>query len=103
MRFIPVNVLRTLINIFETFTKIEEIVRRIGKTSASIKSLKDIVEQETVKTSTNKTGFSHNPAGYEVSFYNGSSIFTLNSNPDNNRSKTKIQIIIIRLNLWRKV
>lgn len=71
----------------ETFTKIEEIVRRIGKTSASIKSLKDIVEQETVKTSTNKTGFSHNPAGYEVSFYNGSSIFTLNSNPDNNRSR----------------
>lgn len=71
----------------ETFTKIEEIVRRIGKTSASIKSLKDIVEQETVKSSTNKTGFSHNPAGYEVSFYNGSSIFTLNSNPDNNRSR----------------
>lgn len=62
-------------------------MRRIGKTSASIKSLKDIVEQETIKSSTNKTGFSHNPAGYEVSFYNGSSIFTLNSNPDNNRSR----------------
>lgn len=71
----------------ETFTKIEEIVLRIGKTSASIRSLKDIVEKETKKTATNKTGFSHNPAGYHVEFYNGSEIFTLNSNPDNARSK----------------
>lgn len=71
----------------ETFTKIEEIVLRIGKTSASIRSLKDIVEKETKKTATNKTGFSHNPAGYHVEFYNGSEIFTLNSNPDNARSR----------------
>lgn len=71
----------------ETFTKIEEIVLRIGKTSASIRSLKDIVEKETVRTPTNKTGFSHNPAGYHVEFYNGSEIFTLNSNPDNARSR----------------
>ena len=71
----------------ETFTKIEEIVTRVGKTSASIRSLKDIVEKETVKTPTNKSGFSHNPAGYHVEFYNGSEIFTLNSNPDNARSR----------------
>lgn len=71
----------------ETFTKIEEIVTRIGKTSASIRSLKDIAENETVKTPTNKTGFSHNPAGYSVAFYNGSEIFTLNSNPDSARSR----------------
>lgn len=71
----------------ETFTKIEEIVLRIGKTSASIRSLKDIVEKETKKTATNKSGFSHNPAGYHVEFYNGSEIFTLNSNPDNARSR----------------
>lgn len=71
----------------ETFTKIEEIVTRMGKTSASIRSLKDIVEKETVKTPTNKTGFAHNPAGYHVEFYNGSEIFTLNSNPDNARSR----------------
>ena len=87
----------------ETFSKLEEIITRIGKTAASIASLRDIVEHETVKSPTNKTGFSHNPAGYEVTFYNGSSIFTLNSNPDSNRSKTNMQIIIIRLNLWRKV
>ena len=71
----------------ETFTKIEEIVRRMGKTSASIRSLKDIIEKETVKSATNKTGFSHNPAGYEVTFYNGSTISTLNSNPDSARSR----------------
>lgn len=71
----------------ETFSKIEELVLGIGKTAASIKSLKDIIAKETVKTPTNKTGFSHNPAGYEVSFYNGSSIMTLNSNPDSARSR----------------
>lgn len=71
----------------ETFSKLEEIITRIGKTAASIASLRDIIEHETVKSPTNKTGFSHNPAGYEVTFYNGSSIFTLNSNPDSNRSR----------------
>lgn len=71
----------------ETFSKIEEIIMRIGKTSASIKSLKDIAEKETVKSPTNKTGFNHNPAGYHVEFYNGSEIFTLNGNPDSNRSR----------------
>lgn len=71
----------------ETFIKIEEIITRVGKTSASIRSLKDIIENETVRTPTNKTGFSHNPSGYRVEFYNGSEIFTINSNPDNARSR----------------
>lgn len=71
----------------ETFSKLEEIITRMGKTAASIRSLKDIVEKETKKTATNKTGFSHNPAGYEVEFYNGSSINTLNSRPDSARSR----------------
>ena len=71
----------------ETFTKIEEIVLRIGKTAASIDSLQDIVEKETVKSPNNKTGFQHNPESFHVSFYNGSEIFTLNGKPDNNRSK----------------
>ena len=71
----------------ETFSKIEEIVSRMGKTAASIKSLQDIIEKETKKSPTNKTGFSHNPAGYHVEFYNGSEIFTLNGNPDSNRSR----------------
>ena len=71
----------------ETFNKIEEIVTRVGKTAASIRSLQDIAEKETVKSSTNKSGFSHNPAGYIVEFYNGSSIHTLNSKPDSVRGK----------------
>ena len=71
----------------ETFSKIEEIILRIGKTAASIDSLEDIVENETKKSPTNKTGFSHNPASYHVEFYNGSEIFTLNGNPDSNRSR----------------
>jgi hypothetical protein len=71
----------------ETFTKIEEIVLRIGKTAASIDSLKDIVEKETVKSVNNKDGFQHDPSGFHVSFYNGSEIFTLNGKPDNNRSR----------------
>ena len=71
----------------ETFVKLEELVLRIGKTAASFRSLKDIAEKETKKTPTCKTGFSHDPRGYEVSFYNGSTIYTLNSKPDNARSR----------------
>ena len=71
----------------QTFTVMEQIILRLGKTAASIKTLKDIVENETVKSATNKSGFSHNPSGYHVEFYNGSEIFTLNGNPDNNRSR----------------
>lgn len=71
----------------ETFTKIEEIVTRMGKTAASIRSLKDIAEKETKKSATNRSGFSHNPAGYSVEFYNGSTIHTLNSKPDSARSR----------------
>lgn len=80
----------------ETFSKLEEIVLRVGKTSASIRSLKDIAEKETVKTPTNKTGFSHNPAGYRVEFYNGSEIITLNGNPDNNRSEQCLVAPLLR-------
>lgn len=71
----------------ETFSKIEEIVLRIGKTAASIRSLKDIIEKETVKSPNNKTGFSHPASGFIVEFYNGSTIETLNSNPSNARSR----------------
>ena len=71
----------------ETFNKIEEIATRLGRTVASIPSLKDILAGETVKNPTNKTGFSHPVSGYVVEFYNGSKIYTLNSKPDNVRGK----------------
>lgn len=71
----------------ETFIKIQEIVLREGRTSESIASLKDIVVNETVKAANNKDGFKHAPDSYSVTFYNGSSIYTLNSKPDNIRGK----------------
>lgn len=71
----------------QTFEKIEELVTGLGQTAASFRGLKDIPSYETVKNSSCKTGFSHNPAGFEVSFYNGSSIQTLNSKPDSARSR----------------
>ena len=71
----------------ETFGKLEEIVLRKGRTSESIGSLKDIVEHETVKNASNKDGFKHSPESYSVTFYNGSTIYTLNSKPDNIRGK----------------
>lgn len=71
----------------ELFTKIEEIVLNLGKTAASIDSLQDIVKQETVHSPACKTGFSHAQSGFNVSFYNGSEITSLNGDPDNNRSK----------------
>ena len=45
------------------------------------------VEKETKKSGNNKTGFGHAQSGFHVEFYNGSEIFTLNGNPDNNRSR----------------
>ena len=68
----------------ECFKKIEDIaMQRI----ASIRSLKDIFASETVKSPACQTGFSHNPSSFHVGSYNDSEIFTLNSDPSNNRSK----------------
>lgn len=87
----------------QTFTVIEQLVLRMGKAAESSKNLNDIIEKETVKSPTNKTGFSHPQSGYHVEFYNGSEIFTLNGNPDNNRSKTKINTIYKIKSLERKL
>ena len=68
----------------ECFLKLEDIaLDRI----ASIDSLKDIFANETVKSPSNKTGFTHNPTSFHVGSYNNSDIWTLNSDPSNNRSK----------------
>jgi len=68
----------------ETFMKLEKIAHQRIE---SVKSLKDVFINETVKSPANRTGFSHNPVSFKVSSYNGSDIFTLNSKPDHNRSK----------------
>lgn len=69
----------------ETFGKIEELVLRKGRTAESIASLKDIVANELVTSPVNKDGFKHNPESFSCEFWNGSHIYTLNSNPDNVR------------------
>lgn len=71
----------------ETFKKIEDIVLREGMVAESNRGLTNIPQYETVRTPTNKTGFSHSPDSYKVKFYNGSEIFTLNSKPDSVRSR----------------
>jgi len=52
----------------ETFSKIEEIILRIGKTSSSIASLKDIAAGETVKSPACRTGFFMLKLDSELSF-----------------------------------
>lgn len=73
----------------ETFEKLQQLVLRRGRVAESSPDLKDVIEKETVKSANNQDGFKHNPESYSVSFYNGSSIFTLNSKPDNIRGKFK--------------
>ena len=74
----------------ETFLKLEEIAKqRID----SIPSLKDIFINEVV-TSNNSDGFSHDKASFKVNTFNGSTIFTLNSVPDNVRGK-RAQLLLI--------
>lgn len=71
----------------ETFSKIEELVTRSGKTAKSIESLTDIAQKEIVVNRSSATGFSHDPTGYSVTFFNGSTIETVNSVPKNVRSR----------------
>lgn len=74
----------------ETFMKLEEIAKqRID----SIPSLKDIFINEVV-TGNNSDGFVHDKASFRVSTFNGSTIFTLNSVPDNVRGK-RSQLLLI--------
>lgn len=68
----------------EMFQKIEKIAK---KEIASFTGLTDIFYNETVKNVANADGFTHNPNSYEYKLYNGSKINTLNSIPDNLRSK----------------
>lgn len=74
----------------ETFLKLEDLAKN---NIASIPSLKDIFINEIVK-SNNSDGFSHDKAGFKCTTFNGSSIFTLNSVPDNIRGK-RSQLLLI--------
>ncbi len=68
----------------ETFMKIEKIAKReIG----SFTGLTDVFYNETVKSTANTDGFTHNPASFQYKLYNGSAVNSLNGAFDNNRSK----------------
>lgn len=79
----------------ELFLKIEDIAKKNLSTFAG---LTDIFANETVKSCSNTTGFTHNPSSFTYQVYNGSKVHTLNSDCDNNRGK-KLKIRIIRINL----
>jgi len=68
----------------EMFMKIEKIAK---KEIASFTGLTDIFFNETVKSAANKDGFTHDPASFKYSLYNGSVVRSLNGAVDNIRSK----------------
>lgn len=68
----------------EMFMKIEKIAKR---EIASFTGLTDVFYNETVKSSSNTDGFTHNPSSFQYKLYNGSIVNSLNGSFDNNRSK----------------
>jgi len=68
----------------EAFLKIEKIAK---KEIASFTGLTDVFYNETVKSTANTDGFTHNPASFQYRLYNGSGLNSLNGAFDNNRSK----------------
>lgn len=74
----------------ETFLKLEDIAKQRIE---SIPSLKDIFINEVVKGN-NSDGFVHDKTSFRTSLYNNSTIYTLNSVPDNVRGK-RSQLLLI--------
>ena len=68
----------------EMFMKIENIAKN---NIASFTGLTDVFLNETVKSAANTDGFTHNPASFKYSLYNGSTTHSLNGAVDSNRSK----------------
>ena len=68
----------------QAFKKLEDMaMQRIQ----SCKTLTDVFANETKKSSSCHTGFIHNPSSHSVFSYNESGVFTLNGDPNNNRSR----------------
>lgn len=67
----------------DTFKKIEKLTKREIE---SFKDATDIFYGE-LKKSNNGDGFVHNPASFTCELFNGSAIFTLNSDPTNIKGK----------------
>ena len=68
----------------ETFLKIEKIAK---KEISSFTGLTDVFYNETVKSSANRDGFTHNPASFKYQLFNNSATNSLNGNAEGIRSK----------------
>jgi hypothetical protein len=68
----------------EVFSKIEKIAKR---NIESFTGCTDVFINELVKEGSNSTGFIHNPASFSARLFNGSEIYTLNSDPVNIKGK----------------
>jgi hypothetical protein len=68
----------------EMFLKIENITKR---NIASFTGLTDVFFNETVKSTSNKDGFTHNPLSFKCTLFNGSSVNSLNGAIDSIRGK----------------
>ena len=68
----------------ETFLKIEKIAK---KEISSFTGLTDVFYNETVKSSANRDGFTHNPASFKYQLFNNSATNSLNGNAQGIRSK----------------
>ncbi len=69
----------------ETFLKIEKIAK---KEISSFTGLTDVFYNETVKSSANRDGFTHNPASFKYQLFNNSATNSLNGNAQGIRSKS---------------
>ena len=74
----------------ETFMKLEDIAKQRIE---SIPSLKDIFMNE-IESSHNSDGFKHDKGSHEVKLLNNSTLWTLNSIPDNARGK-RAELLLI--------
>lgn len=68
----------------ETFLKIEKIAKKELSTFVDVT---DVFFNETIKSSANKDGFTHNPASFKYHLYNNSATYSLNGNIDGIRGK----------------
>jgi len=68
----------------ETFLKIEKIAK---KEISSFTGLTDVFYNETIKSSANRDGFTHNPASFKYQLFNNSATNSLNGNAEGIRSK----------------
>ena len=74
-----------------TFKKLEDIAN--DRVESLLNSTGSLFKDEVEVKNTSGDGFSHNPAGFEYTLYNGSLTRTLNSNVDKNRGARSSMVV----------